>query len=312
MEFFRKTTSFAFMKTRKIWYVLSIVLMVGSLVLLFTRGLNLSVDFTGGVTVEAAYPAAADIEAARTALAAAGIAGAQVQNFGTSRDIVIRMPPLAAGQSGADLRQQLEAALRTVEPAVEIRRFDVVGPQVGSELLESSIWALSFTILLIFIYVALRFHTYRLSVGAIVAALHDPLMVLGFFSLTQLTFDLSVIAAILAVIGYSLNDTVVVFDRIRERFEHNQRSSPEAVLDQSINQTLSRTVMTSGTTLLVVLVLFALGGPALEGFSTALIVGIVIGTYSSIYVASALALDLGLKGEHLFPIARKDPLDDLP
>lgn len=312
MEFFSKTTSFAFMKTRKVWYGISVILMVASLTLLITRGLNLSVDFTGGVTVEAAYPAAADIEAARAALAAAGIRDAQVQNFGTSRDIVIRMPPLADGQSGADLRTQLTAALRTVEPSVEVRRFDVVGPQVGSELLESAIWALSVTIVLIFIYVALRFHTWRLSVGAIVAAMHDPLMVLGFFALTQLSFDLSVIAAILAVIGYSLNDTVVVFDRIRERFEHNQRSTPEPVLDQSINQTLSRTIMTSGTTLLVVTVLFVLGGEALKGFSTALIVGIVIGTYSSIYVASALALDLGLKGVHLFPIERKDPLDDLP
>ncbi|MBK6598581.1 MAG: protein translocase subunit SecF [Proteobacteria bacterium] len=154
---------------------------------------------------------------------------------------------------------------------------------------------------------ALRFHTIKLSTGAIFAALHDPLMVLGFFRLTWLPFDLSVIAAILAVIGYSLNDTVVVFDRIRERFEHNQRSSPEAVLDQSINQTLSRTVMTSGTTLLVVLVLFALGGPALEGFSIALVVGIVIGTYSSIYVASALALDLGLRVSICFRSRAKTP-----
>ncbi|MCB1624780.1 MAG: protein translocase subunit SecF [Pseudomonadales bacterium] len=300
------------MKTRKVWYVVSAIFMLGSLAVLVTRGLNLSVDFTGGVTVEATYPAAADIEAARTAVTTAGIRDVQVQNFGTSRDVIIRMPPLAEGQSGADLRQQVETALRSVEPAVEIRRFDVVGPQVGSELLKSAIWALSLTVFLIFIYVALRFHTWRLSAGAIVGALHDPLLVLGFFALTQMTFDLSVVAAILAVIGYSLNDTVVVFDRIRERFEHNQRSAPESVLDLSINQTLSRTVMTSGTTLLVVVVLFALGGPALQGFSVSLIIGIVVGTYSSIYVASALALDLGLKGEHLFPIARKDPLDDLP
>jgi preprotein translocase subunit SecF len=312
MEFFKKVSSFPFMTTRKFWYGLSAVLIVGSLVSLATRGLNLAVDFTGGVTVEAALPSAANVEAIRGALEAAGVGEAQVKTFGSTRDVEIRLPPLAPGKSGAALRGEIDLVLQKLAPGAQIRRFDVVGPQVGSELLNSAILALSVTIVLIFIYCWLRFHTWRLSIGAIVAAMHDPLLVLGFFAITQMSFDLSVVAAILAVIGYSLNDTVVVFDRIRERLTQNRRLAPAVALDQSVNQTLSRTIMTSGTTMIVVIALFVLGGPVLKGFSTALLVGIVVGTYSSIYIASALALDLGLKSEDLFPLEVKDPIDELP
>jgi preprotein translocase subunit SecF len=196
-----------------------------------------------------------------------------------------------------------------VDAGAQVVQLDVVGPQVGNELRMSAIWALFFTMLGIFLYIAFRFHTWRLSLGAIFAVLHDPILVLGFFSITQLSFDLAVVAAILAVVGYSLNDTVVVFDRIRERFETNRRAAPNLVLDQSINQTLSRTIMTKVVTSIVVVALLFLGGPVLKGFSAALLIGIIAGTYSSIYISSAFALDCGLTAEHIFPTVRKTAFD---
>jgi preprotein translocase subunit SecF len=210
------------------------------------------------------------------------------------------------------VRARLESALQGVDKGVQVTQLYVVGPQVGNELRMSAIWALFFTLLGIFAYIALRFHTWRLSLGAIMAVLHDPILVVGFFSLTQMEFDLPVVAAVLAVIGYSLNDTVVVFDRIRERFETNRRSPPEVVLDQSINQTLSRTIMTKVVTSIVVVALLVLGGAALRGFSAALLIGIIAGTYSSIYISSAIALDFGLTAEHVFPSVKKAALDHLP
>jgi preprotein translocase subunit SecF len=312
MELFKKKTAIPFMATRKWAYVLSAVLIIGSIASLLTRGLNLSIDFTGGIAVEANFSQPADVERVRRSLESAGIADVQVKAFGSTRDIAIQLPPLPPGQEGEALRSALETTLKTLDPQVRIDRFDFVGPQVGGELMKSAWQSLLVTIALIFIYLVFRFNTYRLSVGAIVAAMHDPLLVFGFFSVTQLPFDLSVVAAILAVIGYSLNDTVVVYDRIRERFEANRRLASAAVLDLAINETLSRTIMTSMTTLIVVVVLFLLGGPALQGFSAALIIGIVIGTYSSIFTASAIALDLGVKAEHLFPSEKKDPIDELP
>jgi preprotein translocase subunit SecF len=187
-----------------------------------------------------------------------------------------------------------------------------VGAQVGAELRDAGIQSLLATLVLIFLYVAFRFHTWRLSVGALVAAMHDPIVVVGFFSITRIPFDLPTISALLAVIGYSLNDTVVVFDRIRERFHVARRLPPAEVLDQAINQTLSRTIITSGATLAVVAILLVLGGPVLLGFSAALVVGIVVGTYSSIYIAGAVALDTGLQADHLLPTSEKKPVDDLP
>ena len=311
MEFFHKATNFPFMATRKVWYGLSIVLMIGSIALFITRGLNLAIDFTGGVTVEATFPQTANVESVRTAVAAAGFREPQVQNFGSSRDIAIRLPP-AADQNGAVIRAKLEAALKSVDPGAQILSLEVVGPQVGGELERSAVWALTFTLGLIFIYIAFRFHTWRLSLGAILAVVHDPILVLGVFALLQTPFDLAVVAAILAVIGYSLNDTVVVFDRIRERFAANRRLPSPAVLDQSINQTLSRTIMTKVVTAIVVVALLFLGGPVLRGFSLALLIGIIAGTYSSIYISSAIALDCGLTAEHVFPTVKKTAVDHLP
>lgn len=311
MEIFNPHAKIAFVSKRRAWYVVSAVLILASLGSLFTRGLNLGVDFTGGVTVEAVFPTTAPVESIRTNLSQAGFEEPQVQTFGSSRDVAIRLPP-PSGETAEVVRAKVESALRAADPQVELRRVDVVGPQVGAELLTAGWQSLLATLVLIGIYVFIRFNTIKLSAGAILAALHDPIIVLGFFSWTWLPFDLAVIAAILAVIGYSLNDTVVVFDRIREMFEANKRLSPEQVIDKSINQTLSRTIMTSLTTLIVVTALLVLGGPVLLGFSSALLVGILIGTYSSIYVAGTVALDMGLKSEDLFPRERKDVIDDMP
>jgi preprotein translocase subunit SecF len=308
VEFFSHQTNYPFMATRKVWYTLSAVLMIVSLASFFTRGLNLAIDFTGGVSAEVSFPRAVNVDDVRARLMAAGFREPQVQNFGSSRDIAIRLPP-DTKQTAAEVRTGLEEALKAADAAVQVAQLDVVGPQVGNELRLSAIWALFFTLLGIFLYLALRFHTWRLSLGAIFAVLHDPILVLGFFSLTQMSFDLAVVAAILAVIGYSLNDTVVVFDRIRERFETNRRSPPDVVLDQSINQTLSRTIMTKVVTSIVVVALLFLGGPVLKGFSAALLIGIVAGTYSSIYISSAIALDFGLTAEHVFPTVKKAAFD---
>lgn len=311
MEFFHKQTSFPFMATRKVWYGLSAVLMIICFVSFATRGLNYAIDFTGGVSVEASFPNAADVDKVRSALEASGFPEPQVQSFGSSRDIAIRLPVIA-GQTGDVIRGRIDAVLKKVDAGAQIVRLEVVGPQVGAELKNSAIWALTFTVILIGVYLALRFHTPRLSAGAILAVLHDPILVLGVFSVTQTSFDLAVVAAILAVIGYSLNDTVVVFDRIRERFEASRRLAPAVALDQAINQTLSRTIMTKVVTSIVVVALLFLGGPVLRGFSEALLIGIVAGTYSSIYISSSVALDLGLKAEHVFPTVKKTAVDHLP
>jgi preprotein translocase subunit SecF len=311
VEFFGKATSFPFMSTRKLWYGLSLALMVLSIGSFAMRGLNLAVDFTGGVQVQARFAGTANLDALRAGLESGGFHEAQVQVLGSSREAAIRLPPQKDVSSDA-VRSRVEGVLHAIDPAAEVTSLDVVGSQVGDELKSGAVWALVATLFLIFCYIALRFHTWRLSVGAILAVLHDPILVLGAFSLWHTSFDLPVVSAMLAVIGYSLNDTVVVFDRIRERFEASRRLEPVVVLDQSINQTLSRTIMTKVVTLIVVVALYVLGGAALKGFSEALIIGILAGTYSSIYVSSAIALDCGLKAEHLLPTALKKPVDDLP
>jgi preprotein translocase subunit SecF len=312
VEFFSHQTDFKFMATRHVWYGLSAILMIASVVMLFTRGLNLAIDFTGGVSAQATFPVTADLTAVRNQLAAAGFRDAQVQSFGSSRNIAIRLPPEGKLTSQEALHDRLETALKAVNPGATVPQLSVVGPQVGSQLETSAAEALGFTLLLIAIYIAFRFHTWRLSFGAILAVVHDPILVLGWFAASQTSFDLAVVAAILAVIGYSLNDTVVVFDRIRERFESNRRLPPNVVLDQSINQTLSRTIMTKVVTAIVVVALLVLGGPVLKGFSEALLIGILAGTYSSIYISSAVALECGLTAEHIFPTIKKTAVDHLP
>ena len=311
MEFFSHQTSYPFMATRRVWYGLSAILMIASIALLFTRGLNLAIDFTGGVTAQASFPASVDLGAVRTQLTAAGFRSPQVQNVGSSRTISVRLPP-EPKLSTQQIHGRLQEALQKINPAAVVQQLQVVGPEVGSQLETSAAWALGFTLLLIGLYIAFRFHTWRLSLGAILAVLHDPILVLGWFAASHTSFDLTVVAAMLAVIGYSLNDTVVVFDRIRERFESNRRLAPNVVLDQAINQTLSRTIMTKVVTSIVVVALLVLGGPVLRGFSAALLIGILAGTYSSIYISSAIALQCGLTAEHLFPTVRKTAVDHLP
>lgn len=311
MEFFHNKTSFPFMGTRRRWYLVSAVIIVGSLVSLGVRGLNFGIDFTGGVVMEFTFPQAADLEKVRADLASAGFGDAAVQSFGTTRDVLVRLLPREGGDVNA-VGQSVLAAMQAGEPGVELRRTELVGPQVGQELAEKGALAILFTFLLILAYVAMRFQ-WKLGVGAIVAALHDPIVILGFFSMTGMVFDLPALAAILAVIGYSLNDTVVVFDRLRERFISMRKGTPEQVIDTAVNETLSRTIMTSLTTLLTVLSLLFFGGEVLRGFSVALTIGIVVGTYSSIYIASALALDLKLAARDLLPVQReKDAVDEMP
>jgi preprotein translocase subunit SecF len=311
MEFFHKKTSYPFMATRKRWYMVSAILILVSLGSLAVRGLNFGIDFTGGVVMEFAFPQAADLEKVRGELDQAGFGDAAVQSFGTANDVLVRLLPKGQ-QDVTKIGQQVLAAIQASDPGVELRRTEVVGPQVGQELAEKGAMAVLFTFLLILAYVAIRFQ-WKLGVGAIVAALHDPIIILGFFSVTGMVFDLPALAAILAVIGYSLNDTVVVFDRLRERFLSMRKGTPEQVIDAAINETLSRTIMTSFTTMITVLALLFFGGEILRGFSTALTIGIVVGTYSSIYIASALALDLKLTARDLMPVQReKDAVDDMP
>jgi preprotein translocase subunit SecF len=311
MEFFHKKTSYPFMATRKRWYMVSAVLILVSLGSLAVRGLNFGIDFTGGVVMEFAFPQAANLEKIRGELEKAGFGDAAVQSFGTANDVLVRLLPKEK-QDVNVIGQQVLEAIHASDPGVELRRTEVVGPQVGQELAEKGAMAVLFTFLLILAYVAMRFQ-WKLGVGAIVAALHDPIVILGFFSITGMVFDLPALAAILAVIGYSLNDTVVVFDRLRERFLSMRKGTPEQVIDTAINETLSRTIMTSFTTMITVLALLFFGGEILRGFSTALTIGIVVGTYSSIYVASAMALDLKLTARDLMPVQReKDAVDEMP
>jgi preprotein translocase subunit SecF len=312
MEFFHKVTRFPFMNTRKVWYGLSTVLIIASVALLVFRGLNLGVDFTGGVVVETNFTQAPNIEALRAALEKAGVANAQVQVFGSSRDIRVRLPP-DLNAKGDQIGARILEVFTSVAPGVKVQSTAVVGPQVGQELFVKGGWALFATLVLILIYVLFRF-TPKLAFGAILAVLHDPVCVIGFFALTQMTFDLTAIAAILAVIGYSLNDTVIVFDRIRERARTARRLGIAQVIDESINQTLSRTLMTKLVTLLVVLALLIFGGDTLHAFSAALVIGILAGTYSSIYISSALALDLGLQTDDLLERKSTKPeeVDGLP
>jgi preprotein translocase subunit SecF len=312
MEFFHKVTRFPFMHTRKVWYGLSAVLIIASLTLVVVRGLNLGIDFTGGVVVETNFSQAPNIDQLRGALAKAGVAEAQVQAFGSSRDILVRLPP-DPNAKGAEVGARILDVFKTADAGVKLQRTEVVGPQVGQELFVKGAWALVATLVLIAIYVLMRF-TFKLALGAILAVLHDPICVVGFFAVTQITFDLTAISAILAVIGYSLNDTVIVFDRVRERARHARKLQVSQVIDESINQTLSRTLMTKLVTLLVVVFLLVFGGETLHGFSAALVIGIIAGTYSSIYISAALALDFGLRTDDLLEhkLSRPEEVDGLP
>lgn len=311
MEFFKQRTSFRFMPLRRRWYAISAVLILASLLLIAFRGLNLGIDFTGGVMLELSFPGEVDLDKVRGALAAEGHEDATVQSFGTAREVLVRLLP-KEGEDTAAVGQAVLEAVRSYDPAVQLRRTEVVGAQIGEELAEQGALAALFAFLLILAYVAFRFQ-WKLAVGSIIAALHDPILVLGFFAATQITFDLATLAAILAVVGYSLNDTVVVFDRIRERFVMMRKGTPSEIIDLAINDTLSRTLMTSVTTLIAVVSLLVFAGDTLAGFAVALFVGVLVGTYSSIFVASSIALDLRLTARDLMPVHReKDAIDDMP
>jgi preprotein translocase subunit SecF len=296
---------------RNIAVTISVVAIVVSLASLFTRGLNLGIDFTGGILLEVGYPDAADLNEIRDSLSEAGFERFIVQEFGAADDVLVRLPPQPEADSEA-IRDSLFAILSANEPDVELLRVEVVSAQVGEELTEQGGLAMIFSILMIFVYVMFRFQ-WKFAMGAVAALAHDVIITIGFFSLTGISFDLSVVAAVLAVIGYSLNDTVVAFDRIRENFTRLRGVSPEESMNISINEMLARTIITGLTTLLVLAALLVLGGESVGPFSIALIVGIIVGTYSSIYIASATALMLHVSPQDLMP-PEQDPdlVDDLP
>ncbi|BCX81847.1 preprotein translocase subunit SecF [Methylomarinovum caldicuralii] len=290
--------NFDFMGKRRIALTLSTLLILISLGSLIFQGLKLGLDFTGGTLVEVGYDKPVDLAKVRHLLAGHGFEEAAVQHFGSSREILIRLPA-TPDLSSADLSNRILEVLRSdPEARPQLRRVEFVGPQVGEELTEKGGLAMLFALFGILIYVAWRFE-YRFALGSIIALVHDVIITLGFFSITRLEFDLTVLAAILAVIGYSLNDTIVVFDRIRENFRRLRRGTPEEIINISINQTLSRTLITSLTTLLVLIALLVLGGEIIRNFAIALTLGVVVGTYSSIYVASAFLLLLKVQREDL-------------
>jgi len=300
-----------FMSYSKYAMIFSAVLIVISIASLFIRGLNLGIDFTGGTIIEVGYEQPVDLGPIRAALETSGFGSSVVQHFGTARDVLIRLAP-QEGEAQARVADEILRTLATDSQGgqVEMRRVEFVGPQVGEELRDQGGLAILFALFGILIYVALRFE-YRFSLGAIAALMHDVIITIGFFSLFGVEFDLTVLAAILAVIGYSLNDTIVVFDRIRENFRKLRKATPLEVMNGSINQTLARTLVTSLTTLLVLTALFLLGGEVIHSFALALIIGVVIGTYSSIYVASSLVIKLGVSKVDLMPV-QKEELDDRP
>jgi len=289
---------FDFMGKRQMALVLSSLLLIISIGSLAVKNLALGIDFTGGTLVEIGYHQAADIKSIREALTQGGFEDASVQNFGTTKDVLIRLKPKPELKQSQLSTQIMETINQNAAQPADLRRVEFVGPQVGDELAEDGGLAMLYSIFGILVYVAWRFE-YKFSLGAVAALIHDVLITLGFFSLFSMEFDLTVLAAVLAVIGYSLNDTIVVFDRIRENFRKLRKGSAEEIMNKSINQTLSRTLMTSFTTILVLLALAFLGGEIIHNFSIALLVGVIIGTYSSIFVASPVVLALGISKEDL-------------
>ena len=309
MALFNQTPSIDFMGGRRVAVIISAALILTSLGSLAARGLNLGIDFTGGLLLEVGYAGPADLAEIRNALSEEGFATPLVQNFGTASDVLIRLPPQEE-QDGGVLRDRIIGVLAERDSSVDVRRIDFVGRSVGEDLTEQGGLAMLIALILIFIYVMLRFR-WKFAVGTITALVHDVIIVIGVFSIFGFGFDLSVLAAVLATIGYSLNDTIVVFDRIRENFRIMRRGSAEEIINKSINQMLARTIITSMTTLLVLTSLYLLGGESVSGFALALIIGVLVGTYSSIYIASASALALDVSPIDLLPPKREE-VDSLP
>ena len=298
-----KKIQFNFMGMRKVTSIVSASLIIFSISTLSYQGLNLGIDFTGGTLVEVGYPEAVNLDKLRQSFSDSEFNDVAIQYFGSAKEILIRIPP-QQGLNSADVSSKLLDLLSSNNFSAEMRRVEFVGPQVGEELREDGGLAMLYALLCIMVYVAFRFQM-RFSVGAVSALIHDVIITLGFFSITRFNFDLTILAALLAVIGYSLNDTIVVFDRVRENFRKIRDKTPVEVFNISLNQTLSRTLMTSFTTLLVLIALFLLGGEIIHGFSMALIFGVLIGTYSSIYIASPVTLMLGIKKEDLMPVKKE-------
>ncbi|MBX9705043.1 MAG: protein translocase subunit SecF [Gammaproteobacteria bacterium] len=305
MEFFKTNTKIEFMKAKKWTALVSAILFLTSIISLLVNGLHFGLDFTGGVQMELTYTQNADLDQIRSSLTQAGFNEKQVKSYGSTKDVLITLPATTSDQQ-KEVQSQVMAAL----PGATIASVNFIGPQVGAELAKKGALAMIVSMLAILIYIAMRFE-YRFAVSAILALIHDPILILGMFSMFHIEFDLVSMAAVLTVIGYSLNDTIVVFDRVRENFRKHRKKTPTEIMDLSINQTLSRTIMTSGLTLFAVISLLVYGGPTLFGFALAMLIGVIVGTYSSIYVAGALALMMGLKRSDFLPKAKSE-LDDLP
>lgn len=309
MEIFPVKKDIPFMRHAVLLNIISSTFFVLAVFFLVTRGLNFSVEFTGGTVIEVSYEQSADLPAIREVIAGLGYADVPIQNFGTSRDVLMRLP-LVAGQTSGQQSEVVLSALRAQNASVELRRTEFVGPQVGREMAEDGLKALAFVILGIMVYLAFRFE-WKFSVAAIVAILHDVVIVLGFFAFFQWEFSLAVLAAILAVLGYSVNESVVIFDRIRETFRKQRKMTQREVIDHAITSTMSRTIITHGSTEVMVVSMLLFGGPTLFYFALALTIGILFGIYSSIFVSSSIAMWLGVKREDLVkPVKKVDDPDD--
>jgi preprotein translocase subunit SecF len=314
MQLFKKVPNYDFMGKRYIALALSTILFLGSVTSLFVKGLNFGLDFTGGTLIELGYSQPVDLTEVRDTLANGGFPDAVVQHFGTAHDVLVRIAPEGEENESALSTRVTEMLQKATKDKIDLRRVEFVGPQVGDELANDGGLAVLYALICIFIYVFFRFE-WRFALGSVIALFHDVTITLGVFSILGLGFDLTVLAACLAVIGYSLNDTIVVFDRIRENFRKIRKGTTLEITNASLNQTLSRTLMTSFTTLLVLIALFIVGGEIIHGFATALIIGIVVGTYSSIYVASTAAVMLGVSRMDLMPVQKEGAVEgegDLP
>jgi len=306
MEFFRIRKDIPFMKHALIFNAISFITFIAAVFFLFHRGLHLSIEFTGGTVIEVQYPQAVPLEPVRDSLAKIGYGDAQVQNFGTSRDVLIRLP-IKQGLSSAQQSDQVMSTLKTAEPQVQLQRVEFVGPQVGKELATDGLMALACVVAGIIIYLSFRFE-WKYAVAGVIANLHDVVIILGFFAFFQWEFSLSVLAAVLAVLGYSVNESVVIFDRIRETFRRERKMSVPEVINHAITSTMSRTIITHGCTEMMVLSMFFFGGPTLHYFALALTVGILFGIYSSVFVAASISMWLGVKREDLIK-EKKDKYD---
>ena len=304
MELFKIRKDIPFMKHALVFNAISFITFALAVFFLFTRGLHLSVEFTGGTLMEVSYSQPADVQKVRSTVATLGFSEVQVQNFGSARDVMIRLPA-QKGVSSAQQSEKVLAALKADSPDVTLRRTEFVGPQVGDELAEDGLKALGFVVLGIMVYLAVRFE-WKFAVSAIIANLHDVIIILGFFAFFQWEFSLAVLAAVLAVLGYSVNESVVIFDRIRENFRRYRKMNTVEIIDNAITSTISRTIITHGSTQIMVLSMLLFGGETLHYFAMALTIGILFGIYSSVFVAAAIAMWLGIEREDLIKPIKKD------